>query len=880
MAQNPKTALKKLLLARDAASIAQGVELVISLGDEAIIDELLAGVSYDPARTSAHERNGHPGGAVVPNRTFTGNGREQPWFSHALLSLISKAPGARATALRQQITHLTIDARSIPHCDLSDYAGLVALERVSFDGESAAIGSLGALPKLRELKVNARRISELGAIPSAPSLEHLDLSGRLEDGIAALAGSRVTSAHILDHDLGDLTALRKLPNLVELSLAAADYSGLDGARIERLTIWNGDRELSHLGSLPELRELTLSGGIRGLTAAPKLRKLIARKLDGAPALPELVELWADLDDQDVRLFGGFPKLEEVGGWLWMSSWSGFARLPSLRRITASHVSKLESTAGVPAGVEIATGREQLSFNESRSSLVSVRDLGGVRGFRHLSLYGCSNLTSLDGLQGSQITSLDLTGCTALTDVSALADVPGLRAIGAYGCGASDESFPAQHRWAITRSRAADVARLAKRDPPTKVHVPAGEVDAAAWSELTVQLQQGHVDAAADRVRAAGIALYERLLQGASVVVADGSIRAPKVPVVGRTPQAQHLFRRLVAEAPDECAVATKIRSRMVRLSIDAKGRGRDRWRQKPPPVDLAPLARFPHLREVEIEDAAELVNVETVRTCKALTDFKLKTSDAALPDLGFAVGTALQRLEIGILGSLRSLDATEVRELTISNWGTGEWPDMATAGTCPKIESLHGVRLVEPDALDAFPNLTALSCTRPDHRVHGLRHARLAKLSVRPAISVRDLQGLTSLTDLVLRTGSSDPPISDIAGLPVTLERLILGRLAPDFVFEGASKLRALRALHLDTVDGQGLAWAAALPALTHIVLGYESSEIEPLLSLPNLVELHISNPRRLGSRLAVLDKHPTLERVICRDQSHVPARLRSTAAS
>jgi hypothetical protein len=319
---------------------------------------------------------------------------------------------------------------------------------------------------------------------------------------------------------------------------------------------------------------------------------------------------------------------------------------------------------------------------------------------------------------------------------------------------------------------------------------------------------------------------------------------------------------------------------MVRLSIDAKGRGRDRWRQKPPPVDLAPLARFPHLRELEIEDAAELVNVETVRACKALADFKLKTSDAALPDVGFAVGTTLQRLEIGILGSLRSLDATEVRELTISNWGTGEWPDMATAGTCPKIESLHGVRLVEPGVLDAFPNLTALSCTQPGHRIHGLRHPRLAKLSVRPAISVRDLQGLTSLTDLVLHTGSSDPPISNLSGLPETIERLSLGALAPDFVFEDASKLRALRTLHLAALDGHGVAWAAALPALTHVVLGYDSSEIEPLMSLPNLVELRVSNPWRFGSRLALLDTHPTLERVICREQTHVPARLRSTAAS
>lgn len=47
MAQTPKAALKKLLLARDAACIAQGVELVVSLGDETIVDELLAGVSYD-----------------------------------------------------------------------------------------------------------------------------------------------------------------------------------------------------------------------------------------------------------------------------------------------------------------------------------------------------------------------------------------------------------------------------------------------------------------------------------------------------------------------------------------------------------------------------------------------------------------------------------------------------------------------------------------------------------------------------------------------------------------------------------------------------------------------------------------------------------------
>jgi hypothetical protein len=407
------------------------------------------------------------------------------------------------------------------------------------------------------------------------------------------------------------------------------------------------------------------------------------------------------------------------------------------------------------------------------------------------------------------------------------------------------------------------------------------VDAAAWSELTVQLQQGHVDAAADRVRAAGIALYDRLLQGASVVVADGSIRAPKVPVVGSTPQAQHLFRRLVAEAPDECAVAAKIRSRMVRLSFEARGRGRQRWRQEPPPVDLAPLAHFPHLRELEIEDATELVNVEAIRTCKALTDLKVKTISrtAALPDVGFAVGGAVQRLEIGVLASLRSLDATEVRELTISTWETGDWPDMATAGVCPKIESLHGVRLVEPAALDAFPNLTVLSCTPPDC-IQGLRHARLAKLSVRPTNSVRDLHGLMSLTDLRLEARSTEPPISSIAGLPDTLERLSLGKLAPDFVFEGASRLRALRTLHLAALDGHDLGWAAALPALTHIVLGYDSSAIEPLLSLPNLVELQVLNARPFGSRLAVLDKHPTLERVICRDQTHVPARLRSAEAS
>ncbi len=89
--------LKKLLLARDAALIDQGVELVRSLGDAALFDTLLNGVGWaaTPSPDASEDRSF--GALTMRGSYFEDTAPATPLRVRAVLALAAAAPPPRAT---------------------------------------------------------------------------------------------------------------------------------------------------------------------------------------------------------------------------------------------------------------------------------------------------------------------------------------------------------------------------------------------------------------------------------------------------------------------------------------------------------------------------------------------------------------------------------------------------------------------------------------------------------------------------------------------------------------------------------------------------------------------------------------------------------------
>ncbi|MDG1479140.1 MAG: hypothetical protein P8R54_06080 [Myxococcota bacterium] len=287
MADVDRSQILTLLGSADAAVVAQGVEVMISLGDPSIFSEFLRN-----CRINDH-------GTIIPAEPLR--------RGDVVLELLVHAPAdtrLHESLRREHITTLDLD---ITHLG-EDFHRLPALRHLRLFTDAEALPPLADLPMLRSLSIVGSRLTSLPiALAALTSLESLRVKASslttLPDGLTALPNLRSLSLHckalsVLPDDLStSLTAL----HLDHLPITALPDRIAALSRLKQLTLVN----LSRLTVLPD--------GLAALTALTQLN--LSRT--ALPALPTFLDQMPSLETvalNDRLLHDGILALLERGSW--------------------------------------------------------------------------------------------------------------------------------------------------------------------------------------------------------------------------------------------------------------------------------------------------------------------------------------------------------------------------------------------------------------------------------------------------------------------------------------------------------------------------------------------------------------------------------------
>ncbi|MEM1415564.1 MAG: hypothetical protein AAGH15_11715 [Myxococcota bacterium] len=307
-------ALRRLLLADDAARVDQGLALAKALDDGAAIDALLAETTIR-------------GGRLVPGRPFLAAAGRQPLRDRALRGLLAAhpEPSRRAAIRRLRVFGAARqgDAKLAPEGGtLPRFLGLRSLELLH----------LARLPRalpagLRRLRV--RDVDDPALIAT----------------LAARAGAGLRWLDLERVPLESLDGLEGLPQLRGLALRGLRRLG----------------SLAGLSGHPSLRALVLQRLGLPATPIPRLPRLVALRLEGGPAhvalTPEStpsLRRFAARDPGDPTLEGLFahPSVAHVRieGALRLLRLAGAAACRGLRHVELLHCAKvdLRGLADAPA----------------------------------------------------------------------------------------------------------------------------------------------------------------------------------------------------------------------------------------------------------------------------------------------------------------------------------------------------------------------------------------------------------------------------------------------------------------------------------------------------------------------------------------------------
>ncbi|MFO0647850.1 MAG: hypothetical protein U0326_16545 [Polyangiales bacterium] len=524
--------IKKLLFSRDAASVAQGVELLRALDDAKLFDDLLAGVAW----SFTPPTDGRPPayGVLKIGGPCANAGTRGRWDLVVALSLLAAAPPESAVASKiiAEATSLTVERgyeyRSTHEIDLAPLRAFVNLERlwVRATGPTSNLDALAALPKLREVQLEGP-LRDLSGLSGSRSIARLTVSsnelansGPLRD-MAALKELDLRSSYTI----GSIDFLRELDGVERLdvalhALSSGDLSPLRGMRsLKALTIENGNiavASIEPLASLTELEQVSINrcGSITTfapLRALPKLRslsvescgKLATLGLDGITTLRHFTTRWSHLEDVDC--LADCP-LEHV-------DLSGATRLRSLKGLRAtSSVRALHLASDAVAsfeGLERCVDLENVSLRGA-TNLKSLAGLQNATKLKSLGLPRCTSLTSLDGIERltelslcileggafsdisalSKLTSLErlsLRDCSKVSDIRALTALPKLKALILTGTAIDRATVPANLRHFTSFAQDADLEKLAAKPPPEPraptVPVAVSAEHRKAWTQI-------------------------------------------------------------------------------------------------------------------------------------------------------------------------------------------------------------------------------------------------------------------------------------------------------------------------------------------------------------------------------------------------------------
>jgi Leucine-rich repeat (LRR) protein len=912
--------LKKLLLSRDVDLIVQGVEFVASLGEQEVWDALLHGVGYATDRVVELRSGTWKGPSLVPNPLFSGTSPAQVYHDLAMTLLVANSPleelKAQVVSLRLRasaggwrdprisrmplegleqfpnLKHLSIETPAAMD-DISVLGRCPALESLRLDGGArlSDLAGLGASRTLRQLEIYAPLESTRG-IEGAP-LDSVKISSRVLQDLMGLGQTPVRTVEIRDAARVDPSALRACPKLEQLSFSSCAevvLAGLGGCPVQTLEITGPTS--GTLPSLTQLRTLQVTH-LTHMDRQPALSKLTLYALnEPGHALPKVRELCPALETLILKRCTG-SSLELVRDAASLRTliledciFSDTSALGSLTTLDALGLQRLRADAldSLPPAQNVdANGQPTEQLYLAYTPLRSVRGVGNLQGVLVLDLSQCAELQTLDGLQGSQIRVLDLRGCAALEDVSALEEMPELRMVGLRGTRFHARNVPESASGAVSLGKTLNQrAGLTMDRPqpasgaPKRKSVPVPKDQREAWEDLQPLLavvDREGVDRLADWLAQHGTEeMFDALLKAVAATDRAFTVR-------GRLLEPDRDLRELVVQRVVGVAKGAEARRlAAARTHWSTSGVMRTSQGRVAGPVDLRGLERFqevvnltvqvperflaievlsqlPKLAHLTVSGAApldaagpmpELVELVASQNQTTRLDFvrhapklrELRMASAALVDIGGLTGhPTLTYVMFSDLS--RVTDLSPLRSLPQANH--------LLLGICPTLPSLR--ELSKLDHLSLTPrgwgDLTCLA-ELP---------ARELDLSLAGAIRLHGLDRLPRLEHLSIW---AQGPL-DLRYLPRKLRQLTLHGHPVD--------LQTLPAMELDTLVLSNLAdlsFVSKLAGLRKLELnpsyGSQIPDLAPLREVATLEELHLQPS--MPTSVAPLRGHPALKRI------------------
>ena len=455
--------IKKLLNARDIGVINQGIELVFSLEDQSLYQELLQGVEYKIFKSTDWHGEEIKEGRLVPNPSFTGTGPAQPYLDYAMRGLINNAPNDFAQEIRKEVSELNINVFG----NISNFSNLEKLSltksRDADDGgNDLTLKEFSGFKKLAHLSIYGYSINgdqDMEGLSNLSMLKNLSLSGD-EISLKTLVGiENCTKLQNLSingcNNLIDVEGLSGCKELENIELTMQLYSS-NKAKLTNLDGLQGCNALININiSAPSLKNVD---GLKGLKALKTINISEAESLknvDGLKGLKALKTINIDQAESLENLDGlnGCNSLEEIsitGGPI--ENVDGLTGLKKLRAVNITNLNSLKNVDGFVGcsalesiridsnSLENIDGLKNLkALNSAEINIVNLRNVDGFSGCENLEDcminyrgYGhqkCENLENLNGLKGiNKIKKLDIPASSILINLDGLAGMDGLRII--------------------------------------------------------------------------------------------------------------------------------------------------------------------------------------------------------------------------------------------------------------------------------------------------------------------------------------------------------------------------------------------------------------------------------------------------------------------
>ncbi len=336
-------------------------------------------------------------------------------------------------------------------CDCTELIDLTPLRNMqkltSLDISSSAVSDLAPLRGLRlqELKIASTKVFDISPLRGMP-LRELSLRGTRVSDLSPLAGMPLTVIDVVNIPVVDFSPLSGLP-LEKCYMQGARISDLGilrGLPLKELVLsgCNDARNYKVLAEIKSLELLLLPTQFRTfpaeeLAAIGSLRTHSSLRQIGADVMSRMKYaateskevFWADWDREAtfvpaLRAGNHVSEMDKLPN----GTYQIYANenLTDLSLLKDAPISEL-SISGCNITNLVALAHLPLTHLEI--SRTPVTDLTGLRGMPLQTLWmGTTKVSDLSPLIGLPLRALDLSGCNAITNISALAEIPTLERV--------------------------------------------------------------------------------------------------------------------------------------------------------------------------------------------------------------------------------------------------------------------------------------------------------------------------------------------------------------------------------------------------------------------------------------------------------------------